>query len=130
MGQSTNAILWWGVTIPDSEYEAQERIGEIVHGDPDDESADLYGDGREWLQANGLFGRVEFVHHCSETAPMWGIALVGTVTTAARGWPKALGQTLDRAHDPTSAVHEAVEALGLDLAHSAYGWHMASYWEV
>ena len=130
MSTSTDAILWWGVAIPDEDYDATERVSEIVNGDPDDEDSNLYGDGREWLTEHGLMGKVEFVDHCSMSSPMWGVALAGTVTRARRGYPHSVGRSLEPAHDPDGNVHAAVEALGLDLPHDAYGWHLASFWEV
>lgn len=129
MGQSTDGIVFWGVALGDGdEDERVERITEIVFGDPDDDESDLYGDGREWLAEHNLTG-VEFVHYCSQTSPMWGIAAAGTVVTAARGWAKRLDLPQHPAPIWSVDVHRAVEALGLDLAHDQYGWNLVSYWE-
>ncbi|MGZ4516696.1 MAG: hypothetical protein ACXVXN_02075 [Mycobacteriaceae bacterium] len=128
MGQATDGIVFWGVALGD-EYEASERVSELVNGDPDDDSSDLYGDGREWLAEHGLTG-IEFVHYCSETAPMWGIAAAGTVVTAHRGWVKMLDLPQYPAPDWSINVQRAVEALGLDLGRDKYGWNLVSYWEV
>lgn len=127
MGQATDGIVFWGVALGE-EDEVNDRVTELVNGDPDDDS-DLYGDGREWLAGHGLTG-VEFVHYCSETAPMWGIAAAATVVTAARGWVKRLDLPQYPAPDWSINVQRAVEALGLDLAHDQYGWNLVSYWEV
>jgi hypothetical protein len=127
MGQATDGIVFWGVAFTDSDYEVNDRITEIVNGD---ENSDLYGDGREWLEPLGLVGKVEFVHFCSMTAPQWGIAAAGTVTTAHRGWVETLDLPQYPHPDWSIDVQKAVEAVGEDLAHARYGWKLVSFWEI
>jgi hypothetical protein len=127
MGQATDGIVFWGVAFTDSDEEVNARISEVVDGDED---TDLYGDGREWLEPLGLFGKVEFVQFCSMTAPMWGIAATGTVTTAHRGWVKPLDLPQYPLPGWSIDVQTAVEALGQDIAHGEYGWKLVAFWEI
>lgn len=125
MSQATDGIVFWGVAFTDEDV--NERISEIVNGDED---SDLYGDGREWLTAHDLFGKVEFVEFCSMTSPMWGVAATGTVVTAPRGWVKPLDLPQYPAPDWSMDVQKAVEALDQDIAHGEYGWKLVSFWEI
>ena len=126
MGTSTDGLLWYGVSFdgsPDDGDVLAEKVSEILNG-PDDGEDYLYGDGREWLAANGLVG-VEFVTHCSYDYPMYGLAVAGTVTRAYRGSPELVA--MDREPDAFSLV-AALEALGVSVDTAPLGWHLASLW--
>lgn len=129
MSTATDGIVFWGAALPE-DYEFNDRVTEIVHGDPDDETSELDGDGREWLAEHGLTDRVEFVHFCSETAPMWGVAAAGSVKTARRGWVEVLDLTDDPIPPWWTDVHKALKLLGVEEPPGDYGWRLVSYWEV
>jgi hypothetical protein len=131
MATSTNGLLWFGVTFdgsPEDGDELPEKIHDILYGptDEDGEPADeddLYGDGREWFAEHGLTG-VEFVEHCSQDYPMYGLAVAGTVVVARRGYPVRVPPTYET--PDATPLHAALKALGVDDA--AIGWHLASMW--
>ncbi len=127
MGQSTNGLLWWGMAVED-DTPAHEAIHAAINGGDDDDDTDYYGDGREWLAANDLLGKVEFVDHCSIDYTMYGLAAPGTETTAWRGSPKVLGERLDPVLEGVEALIKAAELLGAEVPAQGFGWVLASMW--
>lgn len=124
MGQSTNALLWFGVAIdgsPDDGDELPEKIHDIING----KDGDLYGDGREWLEEHDLIDEVEFVKHCSGEYPMYGIAVKTSLKTATRGHPISV---MTSSTPLAFGVWKALELLGEDSDDHEIGWYLASMW--
>lgn len=102
MGQSTDAILCFGVPLDNEEepppfMEGYDELDELLMkegGHPRwGEPGHSFDAQREWLKGQP----VEMVLHCSGDYPMYILAVRGTVTTASRGYPEEV-QTTDPDH--------------------------------
>lgn len=141
MSQSTDAILAFGFNLTDED----ESLAELFSIEDDDGEFEF----DEWIaQRAGVSYRsgmspeeygaysaakdralaecpVEVVTHCSDEYRMHFLALRGTVTTANRGYPKAV-TTWTPEQARIDAMKAFCEEHGLDW--QAPGWHLFSYW--
>ncbi len=138
MGRSTDAILFYGVTWPKEGWPSLVNLGPGKFDPPVDETdPPIYSDDeedvnephsgaeKEYLRRKGLWqpeqGYARFkeleptipfevVRHCSSDAPMYALAVRGTVTRACRGYPKQI-----KIHDmlPYSPTQESKHAAAL-----------------
>ena len=116
MGQSTDGQISFGVKFPegfefpwdehDDDGDAEEwyrgifgykppfemfdKAGEWLGGKkaPQEKIDKYFAHQRKWEEANPL--PFELVNYCSADCPMWILAVLGTVVTANRGYPKEL----------------------------------------
>jgi hypothetical protein len=151
MGQSTNAILCWGIQVGEEDSlpwdDKAEEMG--YDGGNDDEfladalcgikkPKDEWEDGgenkvhrdywtvkKEALEAYGI----ELVWHCSGEYPMYILAIAASEKTARRGYPETIVRTdMDRpeADNWQEKLNEACEKLGIEP--SAGEWILCSMW--
>jgi hypothetical protein len=110
MGQSTDAILMYGVCIEE---------GSNIHEYIEEEGNELYD-----MQFDGTKdGDVVIETHCSCDYPMYFIGYESTRTLASRGYPKSV--------DPTQPVDSAELKAFLakhNIDDSNMGWHLFSMW--
>lgn len=121
MGTSTDAMLWYGVTLDD---EAQGIIEETVAQHP----RFWTDDGEEWFVEHGLAG-VSVVTHCHIDNPLYGIAVRSTVVDASRGNPQTVDGRFAELHPLGTYreyIHAALEILGIERPTSGIGWCLAS----
>ena len=147
MGQSTDAILVFGVSVPEGEepewlrdMEAQEwwRVqqgyeppyrpyteeGEYAEGwTPGDPRLPAYFQhGWDWDKANPC--PFDALPHCSGDYPMYILAVPGTETRAWRGSPVAITEL--RKVEMGDEYQDAVGKLGFDAG--AAQWWLCSMW--
>lgn len=133
MGQSTDAILWYGIVDDEEDGDLAEKLREIANG-PDEDGGGLYGDGREWFEAHGLAGKLVVVDHCSCDYAMYGLAVVGVfpdsydkaTLTARRGSPKTFAELPTVQTEWGDLVRSALKEMGVDGPEP--GWCLASMW--
>ena len=73
----------------------------------------------------------EMVRHCCSEAPMYGLAIRGTVTTAWRGSPQEIDPSLFSQYSPSNAHYDEVlkeVCEVLKLRPSKLGWWLVSDW--
>ena len=147
MGQSTDAILWYGYAWtnegapPWAKYnEDEERIddGEQDEDDEDARFARVSGFTEKWTEGAGrdYFKRrnavtetatCEIVHHCSGDCTMYGVAVRGSRKTAWRGSP--VPDPFGEAQPEWNAQLASYCALmGIDPSDQKPRWWLASMW--
>ena len=130
MGQSTDAILCYGVQLGEDDeplafMEGFDELDDLLLKEGNqprwgDEGHDFQSQWA-WLATQP----VEMVHHCSGNYTMYIIALRGTVTTASRGYPEEVA-TYEPDH---VAVQHFMQWL---LDHNIDGepkWLLCSMWK-
>jgi len=151
MGQSTDAILCWGIVLTedegseipwedaaelagyddpvDDEYLAFALCGIAKptsdYGDNKDEHKEYWTKKREALAAYG----VEVLTHCSYEYPLYMLIVSASEVRASRGYPKDILKTdLDapEANNWQELLNEACEKLGMEP--QAGGWRLCSLW--
>jgi len=122
MGQSTDAILFYGVLVGD-EGEAPWYIDE--NGDPPDSDQETPTDVAERLLEEAGIRRVTVGIHCSYSAPMYYLA--ATEHTAWRGSGVEI-KNLDVLGLWDKRLEKACEVLGVKKP--KIGWFLVSFWEV
>lgn len=149
MGQSTDAILWFGACWTENDekyYESGlpmpvQAFMRSQHGlenneDDDDDGSTEFHDKMVSLVEKLIapFG-CKLVSHCHGDSTMYGLAIKESVKTVSRGYPErvaldvlyesSLYKPLE-SNDYGTRVHHACAAVGwpLELA----SWWLASYW--
>lgn len=143
MGQSTDAILFFGIALPEEDFK--------LPWDSEDE--DNYDDFEDWLlkqydilrpenlsecgrddyyERKSAFLKseapAELVHHCSDSYTMYALAIPGTVTKAYRGSVEAVTMYIP-SKEQIDAFIRFLEKYG--IPHSGerdFGWKLVSYW--
>ncbi len=140
MGQSTDAILCWGVQLAeDDEVPWAARAEELGgYNDPLEDEAIVYVLTGERLDGDSAAKRlnelgIEVVLHGYHEEPMVIVAAAGTVTTAHRCSPQIIDpnkMALLFRDDPIvgwrKALHKALPKLGID--HLVPRWTLCSWW--
>ncbi|QJA43039.1 hypothetical protein [Phaeobacter phage MD18] len=135
MGTSTDGILAYGVALHDYDelpYEelpfanGTESFEELIHqlaGLPAyGEEGHSFDKQREAEEAFPL----ELVRHCSGDYPNWILAVRGTVKTANRGYPEALGGSLpDIPNAGVEVLNEWCEKYDIE---KVLDWYLCSDW--
>ena len=120
MGQSTDGQISYGVRFPEGfefpwdlrhdgddeawwretfgykpPFEIYDKDGEYLDGkEPSEKQIDEYHEAqKKWEQANPL--PFQMVNYCSGSAPLYILAVPGTVVTANRGYPQELDPQKD-----------------------------------
>ena len=140
MGQSTDAILCWGVQLDEHDEvpwgaKARELGG---YSDPLEDEAIVYVLTGERLVDDSAAERlkglgIEIVMHGHYEDPAIIIAAVGSVTTAHRGYPQIIDpnrMALLFRDDPIvgwrGGLHKALPKLGIN--HLVPRWTLCSWW--
>ncbi len=121
---------WWaavsGYCVPFELYDAD---GEYLNGEaPSEEKAkEYYNHRREWDKANSL--PFEMVNCCSESCPIFIVAVPDSVTSASRGYPEEV--SAENLSVPQEAVVRFQEFMGKHLpdVRGDFAWRLSSYWE-
>ena len=111
MGQSTNAILVWGVDLDlgELEEEVQDRIEHLLD------------DGWEELERLEKKTGVALVSHCCSEEPMYILGLAATMTVARRGYPEKI-VSLDLPKNAQESLTSFAEALGIVVTKKGKKW--------
>ena len=130
MGQSTDAILWWGYNdLSGQESGVPEYVVEHLQTHPIDHPK--FDRGREEDLGNVLyyvlkdFG-VELVYHCSGECTMYGLAVTASSVRASRGDPKQVS-TPEPTEEWRATLKRAAGLLGWPTTQEPTWW-LASYW--
>ena len=140
MGQSTDAILCWGVQLDEGDEVPWAAKAEELSGyrDPLEDEAIVYVLTGERLDGDSAAERlkklgIEIVMHCSHEEPMIIIAAVGSVTTAHRGSPQIIdpnGMAIlfkdDSIVEWRKTLRKALPKLGIIDAERH--WYLCSWW--
>lgn len=152
MGQSTDAILFYGILVtgedqsPECPWEGQEMLDESASWSSFDDVYMLkagligpepsYEDERakwdKWLEKKMKVKiPVEWFSHCSGEYPMWAMAARGLRFSASRGYPHtfegALGVLDAQANlDALKAIEDACTLMGIEFKEPE--WHLVSDW--
>lgn len=154
MGTTTNGEIWYGVLFEEGlefpwdivdedssdEGDIEEwwrsvngyvplhtpftEAGEYADGwhKDDPRFREYYDHRHKWLADNPL--PVEMVNVCSGDYPMYGLAVVGSVRTANRGFPETF--------DPAELKADATVLLDFckrfSIEHGEPSWYLSSYW--
>lgn len=135
MGTSTDGILAYGVALHDFDEcpfeelpfaEGHESFDDLIHhlaGLPDyGEEGHSFEKEREAVEAFPL----ELVQHCHHEFPCWILAVRGTVRTAHRGYPVALGGSLPNIPNAgVAALNEWCEKYEIE---KVWDWYLCSDW--
>lgn len=137
MGQSTDAILCWGIHIDEYGVPWEDKAEELGQDDPYSDEAIACVIADQKLSRGGVVKtlkdhHIELVTHCHHEGPMYILALEGTVKTAHRGYPQTINfEALSQIFDAKMLLkfQEAVVKLGLGIDDNTKGrWILCSYW--
>ncbi len=134
MGQSTDAILCWGVQLAeDDEVPWAARAEELGgYNDPLEDEAIVYVLTGERLDGDSAAERlnelgIEVVHHGYHEDPMIIVAAYGTVTTAHRCSPQIVDvPNMEIQLGWIDKLNKAMPKLGID--HLETQWILCSWW--
>ena len=130
MSVSTDAILFYGVLL--KEEHVEKVVEKFFGGEPEDET----GTFLDIWDEHHVPG-VELVMHCSGSCTEYAIALDGTVTIAARGYPQEISLAKLIAPDAPNGIDPIAEQLKImgfpksviRWAGQNTKWWMVSWWE-
>ena len=108
MTVSTDAILFYGVLLKEEDVE---KVVEKFFGEEPEDSDDT-GTFLDIWDEHHVPG-VELVTHCYDSYPEYAIALEGTVTIAARGYPQEISLAKLIAPDAPNGIDPIAEQLKL-----------------
>lgn len=148
MGVSTDAILFYGVLLPDDmegslpwsddieswwgkengfehSFEIYDESGDYLDGvRPEQERISAYyREWFDWQKANPM--PVELIYHCSDEYPMYALALPGSTIRAGRGYPEKIIDLAVNQDDLDSFV-AFCRKYGFSVDDLA--WFMVSWW--
>lgn len=120
MGVSTNAILAYGVPIPEySEVFPKELNGEDI----DPEQWQKYGHDDFVDDPN-----CKIIQHCCDSDPMFMAVISSTTKTAYRGYPMILkGEDLVPPDGADEMLRKYCEDLKIEFSNP--GWYLMSFWD-
>jgi hypothetical protein len=145
MGQSTNAILAFGINLgAEEDGTIPEALVTACGGEDDFDFEELIladaglkapghhnYDAPEWddywaakKEAVAAYP-VTLEYHCSGEYPMYFLAVNGTVVTARRGYPEVV-QPTTVAPQQVQALRDFCERFGIECGEPK--WHLFSYW--
>lgn len=119
MGTSTDAILLYGIPL---------KEGAVDDYDEDDET--LPQEGPAYMAWDGAaVDGIQLVRHCSKEAPMYFVAIAGTVVRAWRGSPRKFNGMYPDVSEWNAKLVAFVEKHHLAIEEDfAAAWYIASYW--
>lgn len=131
MGVSTDGILVFGIDLGEEELEFlhdfENDFDEFLHslsGLPD------YGEpGHDYVKDRDFVNSypVDLVWHCSYQYPMYILAIRGTETTAARGYPQKIDpSSLVVANEKIEFLKKFCETYGIEWQEPK--WYLCSMW--
>jgi len=135
MGQSTDAILCWGLKVggEDEGCPWEDKAREAGFDDPfSDEAFAYFMIGEKyvsWLKAREEMKKVdvELITHCYWDYPMYILAVRASNKTASRGSPESIPDDyLTVPPQWVEAIIEACKKLGIE--YESPGWILCSYW--
>jgi len=130
MGQSTDAILVFGVHVPDSEDLRYSELSFAAEGDEEfeDTICRLAGaSDRSYTERNAIAEAhpLTVVSHCSGDYPMWIVGLRSTLLRASRGYPVDFSNLPEVNHFHVAALREFMTEHGIDGTPT---WILCSDW--
>lgn len=134
MGQSTDAILFYGILFED-EDEAPEFMREAGYDDwweflEAESGLPLYGEAGHSFEAHQEYREkqpVDLIQHCSGDYPMYGLCVRGSEVTARRGYPISLEDGLPEiSNDQEQAFFHWCEKHNIKLQDPK--WILCSNW--
>ena len=134
MGQSTDAILCWGVDLgADYEPPWAELAEELGYDDPFEGGAIVHiltDEKIDPLEVDYKLTEmcIKVVEHCHSDYPMYILAAAGSITEANRGYPEMIPpHKLEVTEFQKALFLESLSKLGVK-AHAKPAWILCSYW--
>lgn len=153
MGQSTNAILFWGYTWPEEETSRPWEIGKDTDHDADEADDDSDWEGRYaalnglpapdnndysgqdwtdyWEEKRRLLAKSNCVvdTHCSGDCPMPYVAITASHAVAHRGYPNELSNNhMTVMPEWREQIDSFCQLMGIPIPQTEPRWFLVSDW--